>query len=86
MEDENAQDEPAETPEDDWKRYTFYISVNSILNSSKNWFEKNQPLLQVISNKFIYYHTGFSRGFSFIFIFSNVSDSLTVRLQATTCQ
>ena len=49
MDDENAEDEPAETREDDWKRYTFYVSVDAILNSLKNRFEKNQPLLQAFS-------------------------------------
>ena len=49
MDDKNAQDEPAETPEDDWKRNTFYVSVDAILNSLKNRFEKNQPLLQAFS-------------------------------------
>ncbi|CAB4011432.1 zinc finger MYM-type 1-like [Paramuricea clavata] len=49
MDDENAQDEPAETPEDHWKRNTFYVSVDTILNSLKNRFEKNQPLLQAFS-------------------------------------
>jgi hypothetical protein len=32
MDDENAEDEPAETPEDHWKRNTFYGSVDTILN------------------------------------------------------
>ena len=45
MDDENAEDEPAETPENDWKRNTFYVSVDTIINSLKNRFEKNQPLL-----------------------------------------
>ncbi|CAB4011234.1 zinc finger MYM-type 1-like [Paramuricea clavata] len=36
MDDENAEDEPAETPEDHWKRNTFYVSVDTILNSLKN--------------------------------------------------
>ncbi|CAB4034460.1 zinc finger MYM-type 1-like [Paramuricea clavata] len=49
MDDENAEDEPAETPEDHWKRNTFYVSVDTILNSLKNRFEKNQPLLQAFS-------------------------------------
>ena len=49
MDDENAEDEPAETPEDDWKRNTFYVSVDTIINSLKNRFEKNQPLLQAFS-------------------------------------
>ena len=49
MDDENAEDEPAETPEDDWKRNTFYVSVDTIINSLQNWFEKNQPLLQAFS-------------------------------------
>ena len=49
MNDENAEDEPAETPEDDWKRNTFYVSVDTIINSLKNRFEKNQPLLQAFS-------------------------------------
>ena len=49
MDDENAQDEPAETPEDDWKRNAFYVSVDEILNSLKNRFEKKQPLLQAFS-------------------------------------
>ena len=49
MDDENAEDKPAETPEDHWKRNTFYVSVDTILNSLKNRFEKNQPLLQAFS-------------------------------------
>ena len=49
MDDENAEDEPAETPEDDWKRNTFYVSVDTIINSLKNRFETNQPLLQAFS-------------------------------------
>ena len=49
MDDENAEDEPAETPEDDWKRNTFYVSVDTIINSLRNRFEKNQPLLQAFS-------------------------------------
>ena len=49
MDDENAEDEPAETPEDDWKRNTFYVSVDTIINSLKSRFEKNQPLLQKFS-------------------------------------
>ena len=40
--------------------------------------------VQYLTYSFIYYHTGFSRGFTCIF--SNVSDSLTVRLQAKTCK
>ena len=36
MDDENAEDEPAETPEDDWKRNTFYVSVDTIINSLRN--------------------------------------------------
>ena len=46
MDDENAKVEPAETPEDHWKRNTFYVSVDTVLNSLKNRFEKNRPLLQ----------------------------------------
>lgn len=49
MDGENAEDEPAETPEDDWKRNTFYLSVDTVLNSMKNRFEKNQPLLKAFS-------------------------------------
>ena len=49
MDDENAQDERAETPEDDWKSNTFYVSVDAILNSLKKRFEKKQPLLQTFS-------------------------------------
>ena len=49
MDDENCEDEPAETPEDDWKSNTFYVSVDTIINSLKNQFEKNQPLLQAFS-------------------------------------
>ena len=49
MDDENAEYESAETPEDDWKRNTFYVSVDTIINSLKNPFEKNQPLLQAFS-------------------------------------
>ena len=49
MDDENAEDEPAETQEDDWKRNTFYVSVDTIVNSLRNWFQKNQPLLQAFS-------------------------------------
>ncbi|CAB4035356.1 zinc finger MYM-type 1-like, partial [Paramuricea clavata] len=49
IDDENAEGEPAETPEDHWKRNTFYVSVDTILNSLKNRFEKNQPLLQAFS-------------------------------------
>ena len=40
---------PAETPEDDCKRNTFYVSVDTIINSLKNRFKKNQPLLQAFS-------------------------------------
>ena len=49
MDDKNAEDEPAETPEDDWKRNTFYVSVDMIINLLKNRFEKNQPLLKEFS-------------------------------------
>ena len=49
MDGENVDDEPAETPEDDWKRNTFYVSVDTIINSLKNRFEKNQQLLQAFS-------------------------------------
>ena len=41
MDGENAEDKPAETPEDHWKHNTFYVSVDTVLNSLKNWFEKN---------------------------------------------
>ena len=51
MDDENAEDEPAETPEDDWKRNTFYVSVDTIINSLKNRFEKNQSSIFVVCSK-----------------------------------
>ena len=49
MDGENAEDEPAESPEDHWKRNTFYVSVDTVINSMKDRFEKNQPLLQAFS-------------------------------------
>ena len=52
MDDENAEDEPAETPEDDWKRNTFYVSVDTIINSLKNRFEKNQPFSMFAPSRF----------------------------------
>ena len=57
MDDKNAEDEPAETPEDDWKRNTFYVSVDTIINSLKNRFQKTNHcsknfrcLLQAVSH------------------------------------
>ena len=49
MDGENAEDEPAETPEEHWKRDTFYVAVDTVLNSIKNRFEKNEPLLKAFS-------------------------------------
>ena len=49
MDDEIAQDEPAEKPEDDWKRNIFYVSMDAILNSLKSCFKKKQQLLQAFS-------------------------------------
>ena len=57
MDDENAEDEPAETPEDDWKRNTFYVSVDTIINSLKNRFEiKTVHDLQACLNTFCKMH------------------------------
>ena len=49
MDGENAEDEPVETPEDHWKRNTIYVSVDTVLNSFKNLFEKNRPFLLAFS-------------------------------------
>ena len=53
MDDGNAEDEPAKTLKDDWKRNNFYVSLDTIINSLKDRFEKNQPLLQAFSDKLI---------------------------------
>ena len=49
MDSKNAEDEPAESPADRWKRNTFYVSVDTVINSMKDLFKKDQPLLQAFS-------------------------------------
>ena len=44
MDGEIARDEPEETPLAEWKRETF-----TVINSMKNCFEKNRPLLQSLA-------------------------------------
>lgn len=49
MDGEIAGDEPEETPVAQWKRETFYVAVDAVINSMKNRFEKNRPLLQSLA-------------------------------------
>ena len=42
---EQAADEPAETPETHWERNTFYVVMDTVLQSMRNRFEKNKTLL-----------------------------------------
>ena len=42
---EQAEDEPAETPESHWARNTFYVVMDTVLESMRNRFEKNKNLL-----------------------------------------
>ena len=46
MDGECARDEPAETPSAQWKRETFYVADDKIINSMGNQIEKNFPLLK----------------------------------------
>ena len=49
MDSEDAEAEPPETAEEMWKRSTFYVVVDIVVNSLKNRFQKNQPLLEAFS-------------------------------------
>ena len=49
MDGEIARDEPEETPLAEWKRETFHVAIDTIINSMKNRFEKNRPLLQSLA-------------------------------------
>ena len=42
---EQAEDEPAETPESHWAHNTFYVVMDTVLESMGNRFEKNKNLL-----------------------------------------
>ena len=46
MDEDIAEDEPAENAKDEWKRETFHVATNTVMNSMTNRFEKNLPLLQ----------------------------------------
>ena len=49
MDGEIAGDELDETPLAQWKRETFHVAVDTVINSMKNRFEKNRPLLQSLA-------------------------------------
>ena len=42
---EQAVDEPAETPQSHWERNTFYVVMDTVLESMRNRFEINKNLL-----------------------------------------
>jgi hypothetical protein len=46
MDGEIARDEPEATPLVHWKREIFHVAVGTVINSMRNRFEKNRPLLQ----------------------------------------
>ena len=46
MDGEQARDDPADTPETQWKRDTFYKVIDTIQTSMKDRFEKSRPLLK----------------------------------------
>ena len=46
---EASRDEPAVKPEALWKRNTFFSTMDTVVNSMKNRFKKNQPLLKSIA-------------------------------------
>ena len=41
--------ESEESPEDQWRRNTFFVVINTILSSMQNRFEKNKSLYQILS-------------------------------------
>ena len=43
---EASRDEPAVKPVALWKRNTFFSAMDTVVNSMKNRFKKNQPLLK----------------------------------------
>ena len=49
MDGEIASDEPETTPIAQWKRETFHVAVDTVINSMRNRFEKNRPLLQSLA-------------------------------------
>ena len=44
-----AEDEPAENAKDEWKRETFHVATDTVINSIRNHFEKNRSLLQSLA-------------------------------------
>ena len=46
---EASRDEPAVKPVALWKRNTFFSTMDTVVNSTKNHFKKNQPLLKSIA-------------------------------------
>ena len=44
-----ASDEPEATAYAQWKRETFHVAVDTIINSMRNRFEKNRPLLEALA-------------------------------------
>ncbi len=49
MDGEEAQDQPANTPEEHWTRNTFYVVLDTVLASMKNRFAKNKEILESYS-------------------------------------
>ena len=49
LDDEITRDEPDETPLAQWKRETFHVAVDAVINSMRNRFEKNRPLMQSLA-------------------------------------
>ena len=49
MDGEIASDEPETTPIAQWKRDTFYVAVDTVMNFMRKRFEKNRPLLQSLA-------------------------------------
>ena len=49
MDGEIASDEPETTPISQWKRDTFYVAVDTVMNSMRNRFKKNRSLLQSLA-------------------------------------
>ena len=49
MDGEMASDEPEATAYAQWKRETFHVAVDTVINSMRNHFEKNRPLLESLA-------------------------------------
>ena len=49
MDGEMASDEPEATAYAQWKRETFHVAVDTVINSMRNRFEKNRPLLESLA-------------------------------------